>query len=277
MRKLAMTASVGLNVALAFVFVLFVARSRQSSTAVSPRAQLTPAPPIKEDVAPAPETVSATPEKESFRWTQLESEDYRKYVSNLRSIGCPERTLRAIITAELDEVCAKRAAELKLKLDGLQTGSLEDRLKSISAQQALQVQLQQLSAAESARLSDLLGSSAAGGETGAGGADPDPASQRNLAARAQAPAVMPLVLQNVDPSALGLNAEQIQVIEDLRQSFSDAVGGPDQDPSDPAYLARWQKAQPEIDEELRGMLGVTVFEKFEMAVIPPPLAPAQKP
>src|SRR5262245_55092968 len=33
-----------------------------------------------------------------FHWSQIESPDYREYISNLRAIGCPEATIRDIIT-----------------------------------------------------------------------------------------------------------------------------------------------------------------------------------
>jgi len=37
----------------------------------------------------------------AFQWTQVETEDYRAYLANLRKIGCPEQTVRDIITADL--------------------------------------------------------------------------------------------------------------------------------------------------------------------------------
>ena len=43
-----------------------------------------------------------------FRWAQLESEDYRDYVARLRSIGCPEQTIRDIIIADVDKLLAPR-------------------------------------------------------------------------------------------------------------------------------------------------------------------------
>src|SRR6266436_7828684 len=39
-----------------------------------------------------------------FRWTQLESEDYRTYIARLRSIGCPEQTIRDLIIADIDKL-----------------------------------------------------------------------------------------------------------------------------------------------------------------------------
>ena len=43
-----------------------------------------------------------------FHWGQLESEDYRTYITRLRSIGCPDQTIRDIIIADLDKVFAPK-------------------------------------------------------------------------------------------------------------------------------------------------------------------------
>ena len=43
-----------------------------------------------------------------FRWAQLESEDYRDYVARLRSIGCPEQTIRDIVIADVDKLLAPK-------------------------------------------------------------------------------------------------------------------------------------------------------------------------
>jgi len=43
-----------------------------------------------------------------FQWRQLESEDYKSYIERLRSIRCPEQTIRDIIIADLDKLLAPR-------------------------------------------------------------------------------------------------------------------------------------------------------------------------
>ncbi len=50
-----------------------------------------------------------------FRWTQLESEDYRTYIQRLRSIGCPEQTIRDIIIADVDKLLAPRVQSASLQ------------------------------------------------------------------------------------------------------------------------------------------------------------------
>src|SRR6185369_1114568 len=42
----------------------------------------------------------------AFQWGQLESEDYRTYINRLRSIGCPEETIRDLIIADLEKLMA---------------------------------------------------------------------------------------------------------------------------------------------------------------------------
>lgn len=39
---------------------------------------------------------------EPFDWRKVESPDYREYIANLRSLGCPEQTVRDIIVADVN-------------------------------------------------------------------------------------------------------------------------------------------------------------------------------
>ena len=42
-------------------------------------------------------------EAEPFHWSQIEAEDYQTYIENLRSIGCPEETIRDLVKQDLDQ------------------------------------------------------------------------------------------------------------------------------------------------------------------------------
>ncbi|MBV8227735.1 MAG: hypothetical protein JO232_21380 [Verrucomicrobia bacterium] len=97
-------------------------------------------------------------------------------------------------------------------------------------------------------------------------------SHPNSEAETTATAPLPLVLQPVDPGLVEVTPEQQQVIERLRQTFADMVGGPGQDPNDPDYLERWQKVQPEIDEQLKAQLGLEFFLSYETAAAQTQLA-----
>lgn len=48
----------------------------------------------------------------AFHWGNVESEDYRQYIENLRAIGCPEETIRDIIIADVNKLFASRIAAL---------------------------------------------------------------------------------------------------------------------------------------------------------------------
>ncbi len=49
---------------------------------------------------------------EKLDWRSVESEDYATYVANLRSIGCPEQTIRDIILADVNKLYAERRRAL---------------------------------------------------------------------------------------------------------------------------------------------------------------------
>lgn len=46
--------------------------------------------------------------RQFFSWEELESEDYTTYIANLRSISCPEETIRDIIIADVDDLFVSR-------------------------------------------------------------------------------------------------------------------------------------------------------------------------
>ena len=54
--------------------------------------------PATEPAAPEPETAQVTKILErTFGWEAVESADYKQYIENLRSVGCPDETIRDII------------------------------------------------------------------------------------------------------------------------------------------------------------------------------------
>ena len=52
------------------------------------------------------------PRNTGFDWRQVESEDYRQYLANLRAIDCPEKTIRDIIVADVNDLFASKSASL---------------------------------------------------------------------------------------------------------------------------------------------------------------------
>lgn len=49
----------------------------------------------------------------TFDWHQVESPDYRQYITNLRTIGCPEQTVRDIIIADVTQLYETKASALR--------------------------------------------------------------------------------------------------------------------------------------------------------------------
>jgi hypothetical protein len=98
--------SLGLNLALAAIF--FTLWRNRSAPMVVP---FTPASKfgalaVMKNMSPAAAGEPAA--NSAFHWGMIESKDYRQFVANLRAVGCPERTIRDIIVAEIDEFNATK-------------------------------------------------------------------------------------------------------------------------------------------------------------------------
>ena len=49
---------------------------------------------------------TATASGEAFNWRSVESDDYKKYIAKLRTIGCPEETIKDILIADVNKLYA---------------------------------------------------------------------------------------------------------------------------------------------------------------------------
>jgi hypothetical protein len=49
-----------------------------------------------------------------FNWRTVESPDYRQYIWNLRAVGCPEQTIKDIVTADVDALFSERGKALAI-------------------------------------------------------------------------------------------------------------------------------------------------------------------
>ena len=77
-------------------------------------------------------------------------------------------------------------------------------------------------------------------------------------------ASLPMVFQTEALRSSKLSQEQQEAVDELRKQFIEEIGGLSQDPSDPAYLARWQKARPKADGMLAGVIGQRALMRFDM-------------
>jgi len=95
--------SIGLNV-VCLILLLRPSRPVQSTepntVQVPAQEKMEPSPAEPEPALPSVR-VSSGPVAPSFHWSQLESTDYATYIANLRAAGCPEQTIRDIISADL--------------------------------------------------------------------------------------------------------------------------------------------------------------------------------
>jgi hypothetical protein len=248
--KTVLNISIGLNLVLLGALLLHFSRSsRQNRSTPALMSSTDREPKAVEVVSSAPQTLP------TVSWAQLESSDYPNYIKNLRAIGCPEQTIRDIITADVGNLYKHRRQPLERKLKWSESAAIAP-----DALRALAKNLQELSNEEASVLHTLLG-----GEPPALASDghlptrPSPTRANELSIS------KPLVLQNVDPATLNLNPAQLEAINDLRQQFVNEIGGPNQDPNDPGYKERWQRIQPQIDLMLRGVIGTQAYQDYQVA------------
>jgi hypothetical protein len=190
---------------------------------------------------------------ERFCWSQLESADYPTYVANLRSVGCPEQTIREILTADVASLYDSRRHSLEewLARAGLAERSVVER------------ELAVLHTEQMAFLSRLL---EPGYPSTLNLSDRSPHFFPSRAGRQELPATItvPLAFREVDYSALKFSPGQVHALSELRERFAAQMGSVPQDPSDPAYTKCWLEAQPQSDKELRGIIGLRAYQNLEL-------------
>ncbi len=76
---------------------------------------------VRRDVAKQESGAGAATPK--FHWTEVESADYKQYISRLRGVQCPEETIRDIIVADINKLYAPREAPFKLMVEAPEDSS----------------------------------------------------------------------------------------------------------------------------------------------------------
>ncbi len=107
---------------------------------------------VVEKITNAPAVSSIRIPAKSFTWENLESEDYPTYVANLRSVGCPERTLQHIIVQDLEKLYRDKQRQEPSETGLWMTGSDLEALRSKRAANKLALSLE-----KSAVMKALLG------------------------------------------------------------------------------------------------------------------------
>jgi hypothetical protein len=152
-----------------------------------------------------------------FTWAEVESDDYPTYIANLRRIGCPEKTIRDIIVADVGELYADRMTK-EVVLPEQQWWKADPQLDGI---QAAADQIHALEAEKNALLTQLLG----------------PGWNSSRAGPAGAPVMDGPVLGQLSPDA---KAQVYQIEATMRRDINAYLTQMAQEKkaSDPAEVAR---------------------------------------
>lgn len=250
--KISLILNIGLIASLMLIYVPKTQR-KESAAPASPAAMAKAAKPAPSP-GPTPAQISTHVEPVPFRWSQLYAQDYHDYVKNLRAIGCPEATVRAIVTADVQVTYLALAKQMENQLSALDhRSSWPEQASDAQAAAALKQRLSGLPDEEAAEINDFLGVKTAVSHVAANSEAPE-----------SEPIVVPVVFQDVDLTAMNLSEDQKQAMADIRQEFLQQIGGTNQDPNDPAYLKRWQEAQPAADAQAQAMLGMEAYLDYQI-------------
>ena len=100
-----LAASLLLNAALAAALILRPGRQAEPAASATSAGAVTNA--AASAVGPArraPGPATSNTIVRTFNWEAVESADYRQYIGNLRSVGCPDETIRDIILADVTKL-----------------------------------------------------------------------------------------------------------------------------------------------------------------------------
>jgi hypothetical protein len=180
----------------------------------------------------------------SFNWLTVESPDYKEYIANLRSIGCPEETIRDIIIADVNKLFEDRKKALKKPekafkfwetgMQGMMGGMMDP--ETIAAQQAL-------AAEKKALIRQLLGI--------------DYQEKVDLMAGF-----------NPFERLLGFlpAGKQNQVMEIYQKMQAEQVSAFQNGAPDEVDMKKMQEAQKELEKQIASILTPEEFEKYQLTL-----------
>jgi hypothetical protein len=241
---------------------------------------------------PSPEAPAAQP----FHWRQIDSADFPTFVSNLRSIGCPESIIHDIVQGEVTEIYAEKERAAAVA-ESPQVERPNSRVSGSTGVPTRQTP-QEIRAEKDRTLAALLSqggrtqvaesSNEAGLQTNtvpAESVSPVTQAQSRPVPQAQSP-VYPVFVSHQLGSAspvsgasgagaasgesagsstpAPVSAAEQAILDRIQNNFVQAVGGANQDPNDPAYLERWQAAQQVSDAEYKKFFGGRAYVQRQM-------------
>lgn len=243
---------------------------------------------------PPSSILTATSEPTTFHWRQIDSDDFPTFVGNLRSIGCPESIIHDIVKGELTEIYAEK--EKTAVAPALPNEVRPNPSSAVSAGTLPRQTVFEVRAERDQTLAALLAPAGAAKRLDSPSThDVQPAeiapsnlgSPQNMVQQTQAPApVYPVFASHVlgstnsgsaspksgsesnetgaSPTAAPVSAAEQMALEKIQNDFVQAVGGADQDPTDPAYLEKWKAAQQMSDDQYKKFFGGRAYVRRQM-------------
>ena len=178
---------------------------------------------------------------QSFDWRLVESEDYKKYIANLRAIGCPEETIRDIIVADVNKLFESRKQALKSatqkKFEYWKAGNL---FAGLADPELLEKQ-QSLTREKHALLKELLGV--------------------DVEEKADLSAMMSPFLALLDFLPEGKQTQIVELMQKYQAKMMKGMSGGAPDSED---MKNIQKTQKEMEAELAKILTPEELENYQL-------------
>ncbi len=232
--------------ALGMAAALFLGRSPHQSTAPLPEAgEAASSTDPSDTTRQVPVTIGSTArEARGFRWSQVESTDYKTYIANLRSMGCPEQTIRDLIIADVNKLYAERERPLRSPApDDSGTDLAADEIER-------RRQLREIQLEKRAVLKELLDVEVP--------LDLLPSSgSRNYDAFEMAFNFLPAAKRDAVQT---LQENYWQKSDELKKAFNQQ--------QTPEYLAQYRQLNDQLREELKKILTPEELEDFDLRTSP---------
>ena len=91
---------------------------------------------VRKNKNPAVSTPTVVIQTNQFHWSSIESADYKAYVANLRSVGCPESTIRDIVLTDLMKYYAGRRGQTLTNGHEFKYWETDEKRKQTASQEA---------------------------------------------------------------------------------------------------------------------------------------------
>ncbi len=222
--------------------------------------------------APAPQKAASTfSQRPPFQWRELESPDFATFIKNLRGIGCPEPTIRDIVSGELTEIYEQKLQGLAVNANGRTGGvhaaELQSRLKEEQSHL-----LGTLLAASPTQTSGLTMTETSNTQAVQATAASGTASHATTAMIPAAFMVGNAANQNNNAGTLSATVSDTTLapttaatINQMRSDFASSLqNAGTADPESAAYRQRWRQSMIQSNEQFSKLYGGEAFVRTQI-------------